>query len=322
MRSGILLQCPVKRDDTHAAAYAGLQAEVTAAEAYGFDTCWLSEGHGVPRFCGVPAPLLMLASLTSITTRIGLGTAAVLVPYYRPDRLVEQAAMIDCLSNGRLRLGIGDRKASAGRGRSAGPPGGRDLMQEILDTMDACWRRGEGDEPDRFPHPVQERAPLHVVCNSPTTAAWAARRSRPIILTSMNHGLSETLLDMVGLYRRNAARDGSGSPGVSIVFACYVSESEADLRGTLLGSLSEYLETTGGRGPAADYLFGSVIAGSKAACRRQIAYVASVTGADELVFWFNPGGLIPRERVFASMASVGEILNELKIADRGGWRAA
>jgi alkanesulfonate monooxygenase SsuD/methylene tetrahydromethanopterin reductase-like flavin-dependent oxidoreductase (luciferase family) len=55
----------------------------------------------------MPAPLLFLARLSGLTTRLGLGTAVVEAPHYHPLRLAEDAALVDLLSSGRLRLGVG-----------------------------------------------------------------------------------------------------------------------------------------------------------------------------------------------------------------------
>src|SRR5262249_56189282 len=41
-------------------------------------------------------------------TRMGLGAGVVVLPFqHHPIRVAEQAAMVDCLSNGRLELGFG-----------------------------------------------------------------------------------------------------------------------------------------------------------------------------------------------------------------------
>src|SRR5438094_6846277 len=50
---------------------------------------------------------MMVAHCASITKRIRLGTAVVVLPLYNPARLLAEIATADALSNGRLMLGIG-----------------------------------------------------------------------------------------------------------------------------------------------------------------------------------------------------------------------
>jgi alkanesulfonate monooxygenase SsuD/methylene tetrahydromethanopterin reductase-like flavin-dependent oxidoreductase (luciferase family) len=50
---------------------------------------------------------MMVAHCASITRRIKLGTAVVVLPLYNPARLAAEVATTDALSNGRLMLGIG-----------------------------------------------------------------------------------------------------------------------------------------------------------------------------------------------------------------------
>jgi probable F420-dependent oxidoreductase len=81
-------------------------AEVVHAEEMGFDSIWLSEHHGVHNHYW-PSPLLMLAAFAARTERVLLGTNIVILPFYHPLRVVEEAAMLQVLSGGRAILGVG-----------------------------------------------------------------------------------------------------------------------------------------------------------------------------------------------------------------------
>lgn len=72
----------------------------------GFDALYVAEHH-FTEYGRMPAPLAFLAYLAAETSRIDLGTAVVEAPYYHPLKLAEEAALVDRLSGGRLRLGVG-----------------------------------------------------------------------------------------------------------------------------------------------------------------------------------------------------------------------
>ena len=72
----------------------------------GFDVLWSVEHHfNDYSFC--PDNLQLMAYLAAVCPDIDLGTAAVILPWNDPLRVAERAIMVDLLSKGRLRLGMG-----------------------------------------------------------------------------------------------------------------------------------------------------------------------------------------------------------------------
>ncbi len=72
----------------------------------GFDVLWSAEHHFFDySFC--PDNLQLMTYLAALCPNVGLGTAAVIVPWHDPLRVAEQAAVLDMLCKGRLRLGLG-----------------------------------------------------------------------------------------------------------------------------------------------------------------------------------------------------------------------
>lgn len=80
--------------------------QVKAADRLGFSAVWFPEHH-FNNYCLCPSPLMMVAYCAGVTDNIRLGTGVVITPLYNPPRLIEEIAMADQLSNGRLNVGVG-----------------------------------------------------------------------------------------------------------------------------------------------------------------------------------------------------------------------
>lgn len=136
-----------------------VDAVAVAAEAEGFATLWSGE-HVVmvdssrsryPYSAGgriaVPAaadwldPMVGLSFVAAATGRIGLATGVLLLPEHNPLLLAKQAASLDSLSGGRLKLGVGvgwSREEFAAMGVPFERRG--DRAAEHAAAMRALWR--------------------------------------------------------------------------------------------------------------------------------------------------------------------------------------
>lgn len=78
------------------------------AEELGYDSVWVPEHHFDKPYCISPDSLQALTFLAARTSRIKLGTAAIILPWWKePLRLAERINMLDILADGRLLLGLG-----------------------------------------------------------------------------------------------------------------------------------------------------------------------------------------------------------------------
>ena len=75
------------------------------AEDLGFDGVRMAEHH-FHDYCITPNPLLLATHVAARTKRIRIGTAANIATLIHPLRIAEEAAMLDCLSEGRVDLGL------------------------------------------------------------------------------------------------------------------------------------------------------------------------------------------------------------------------
>lgn len=82
-----------------------------AAEDLGFRAVWTSDHllapSTLPQFARVFEPMIVLAHIAALTSRIRLGTSVIVLPMRSPFVVAKQAATLDQLCNGRLIVGIG-----------------------------------------------------------------------------------------------------------------------------------------------------------------------------------------------------------------------
>jgi len=75
-------------------------------EECGFDAIWSAEHH-FDSYSMIPDNLQALTYVAARTSRIKLGTGAVILPWNEPIRVAEKLSMLDALCDGRLLYGIG-----------------------------------------------------------------------------------------------------------------------------------------------------------------------------------------------------------------------
>src|SRR5260370_37645855 len=98
--------CAREADKSSAPVFAEVAEQTRLADQPGYASAWFAEHH-FSNYCLCASPLMLVAHCHSITKKIRLGTAVVVLPLYNPARLAAEIATADALSNGRLMLGIG-----------------------------------------------------------------------------------------------------------------------------------------------------------------------------------------------------------------------
>src|SRR6185503_5530417 len=89
--------------------------QVELADRVGFDCVWEVEHHFLEEYSHSSAPEVFLAAAAARTQRIRLGHGIVQIPpgVNHPARVVERAATLDLISDGRLEFGTGESSSEA-----------------------------------------------------------------------------------------------------------------------------------------------------------------------------------------------------------------
>jgi len=156
------------------------------AERLGFEQVWLTEHHFNP-FSVSAAILPLLAYLAGKTSRIGLGAAAVLLPFHDPVRVAEDVATIDALSGGRLLLGVGRGGPFPEQFRQFGvdPEQSRERLYDALELVEKALASAPINHHGKFfqreslavfPRPIRSRLPIWLASLCDDSLQLAARR--------------------------------------------------------------------------------------------------------------------------------------------------
>ena len=324
------------------------------AEELGFDAFWPVEHHFFDySFC--PDNTELLAYLAAKTSTIKLGTAAVILPWNDPLRVAEKISLLDHLSDGRVRFGMGRglsrREFEPFRGIALEET--RDRFDEasmmIVNALESGFIEGDGPyypQPRTAIRPRPDRSfkgRIYAVANSPESVEACARVGGRMIMFAEKHW--DRRLPAIEQHRQLFSElHGCDAPPVMVAdfTFCHADSGYAQKAGeqyleSYLSSLLEHYELMGehlsqtkgyqGYGEVATYLrkhgFGKYVKAFLAANAYGTpdemidAFRArrEIVGPFELATCFRYGG-IPYEEAEASMRLFArEVLPELKSWD-------
>src|SRR5919109_1390487 len=342
MQCGLFYQLPCASGQDAVTRYQETLEQIVYADELGFDVAWLAELHFYRPFSILSSPLILASALAQRTTRIRLGTAVALLPLQHPLRVAEDAAMVDILSQGRVELGVG-RGAIAIHFQGFNVPyeESRERFEEALTLIERAWTQERCTFAGKYfqvpdtavvPKPLQTpHPPLRIAANSPETAAFAGAHGYPILVASPINPFPK-LPEQIDSYRRafRAAGHTSKREDVAAAFPVYVADSAAQVRHEVEASFMYYFRTVseqlrlGERGQGASYAYLSEVRkrmeamtweeadatmalyGSPERCLQKLQEAHRQCGMEQVICWFNPGGLVPHRQVLASMRRFAE----------------
>ncbi len=333
MRFGFFDQLPCAEGFTEAQRYRDFLGQIELGDSLGFDTAWLGELHFSRGFSISADPLMILAAAAQRTRQIRLGTAVTLLPLHNPVKIAEEAATADILSDGRIELGVGRGTAPLHyEGYGIPQEESRERFEEALDFIIGAWTSDSFSYEGKYfrayrlsvvPRPVQRpHPPVRIAANSPDTFPMAARRRFPIFATPLINP-PDKLKEGLAVYRKTLPAGAKGD--AALAFPVHVAASRDEARrecepGLLrfLREAAERLRPLGSTDIKSFEAFRQVLAriervtyedldremgvfGDPDYCVERVRALQRDYGMDELICYFNQGGVMDHAMVRQSM---------------------
>lgn len=234
----------------------GLALVARTAEELGYESVWSVEHVVIPvgytsrypyspsgridsgEATDLPDPIVPLAFVAAQTTRIKLGTAAVVLPEHHPLRLAKAVATLDRLSSGRAILGVGAgwlREEYEALGIDFDSRGRR--AEASIAALRQLWGPGPSSFESEFfswppvesnPKPAQPGGvPIHIAGHAPVVARRGAR-----IADGFMPGVNtpEAFESIVDVLRTECDRIGRDPDEIELTVCCTGSPSAEDVR--------------------------------------------------------------------------------------------
>ena len=328
MEFGVFYQLPCAVDQTPAARLQDTIAQCQLADELGFDAAWLAELHFNPRFSVMPAPLMIASIVAQTTKRIRIGNAVNLLPLHHPVRLAEEVATLDVLSNGRAIFGVGRGSMPTHfQGYGIDQEEGRDRFLEALEFVLGSWDQEDFTYQGKYyqaegvtvtPRPLQQpHPPVYVAANSADTFGIVGALGHNI-LVAPTIVTTEGALAGLASYRAELAENGHDAANVkvNINVPMHVATNEKEARTGFEKTINNYLGTlrdiganrgsSRGASRASALTAESVMeefaaVGVPDQVAAKLEKFAERYGPQEIMCWFNIGGMLPHAEVEKSM---------------------
>ncbi|MGZ6036806.1 MAG: MupA/Atu3671 family FMN-dependent luciferase-like monooxygenase, partial [Myxococcaceae bacterium] len=240
--------------DTQGAPYRLLLEGARFADRHGFKAVWVPERH-FHEFGGLyPNPSVAASAMAAVTERVEIRAGSVVLPLHDPLRVVEEWAMVDNLSRGRVGLSFAagwqpndfvlaperftDRRAHLVSG---------------LETVRRLWRgekvkrtNGAGVEVEvqTLPRPVQpELRTWLTAAGNPDTFRQAGESGANLLTHLLGQNVRE-LAAKIALYREARARAGFDPGTVTLMVHTFVGEDPAAVHETIREPFKRYLRSS------------------------------------------------------------------------------
>jgi natural product biosynthesis luciferase-like monooxygenase protein len=328
---------------SHAAKYEDILAIARAADTLGFTAVWTPERHFQNFGQVFPSPAVLGAALAVATERIAVRAGSVVLPLHHPLRVVEDWAVVDNLSGGRVGVSIAtgwhstDFVLAPGKyaDRREHAMSGIPLLRRLWAGEAVTLPDGTGTQAEvrPQPRPVSPCLPIWVTASGRPDTWVAAGRLRANVLSATGGQSRAELAEKIRCYRQAYAtapeQDGTAGDGtVTLMAHTYVgADDDSVLRrvaAPLRGYLRSYVAQTATNREAAShggtltttdtdlltefalrrYLAWGSLLGSAATCAKSLADLRDL-GCDEVACFVDFG--LDREEVLASLYRLADV---------------
>ena len=234
--------------------YRLLLESARVADADGFTAVWTPERH-FHAFGGLyPNPAITSAALAMVTERIQIRAGSVVAPLHHPIRLVEDWAVIDNLSGGRVAMAFASgwtvREFVLSRD---GHPQRRETLHRTIDQVKRLWAGeavdffqpdGQSESIRTLPRPLQKELPLWVTAQSSASFVGAAKAHASVLTSLLNTRLEEVAQN-IAEYRKTLVEEGldPASRRVALMVHTFVGPDVQTARSEVEGPLKDYLKS-------------------------------------------------------------------------------
>jgi luciferase family oxidoreductase group 1 len=185
MRLSILDQAPISSHQTPKDALSESVKLAQAGEALGYIRYWIAEHHDLPGLA-CPAPEIMLSYIGAQTSKIRIGSGAILLPHYKPYKVAEVFNLLATLFPGRIDLGIG--RAPGGSTEATNALNDHFLQQvwKMPKLVEELLRFLSNDFPEDHPFASLMAAPRPPISPMP----WLLGTSKKSALLAAEYGMA------------------------------------------------------------------------------------------------------------------------------------
>ncbi|HZD14121.1 MAG TPA: LLM class flavin-dependent oxidoreductase [Pseudonocardiaceae bacterium] len=331
MRFGAFLLAAQFPGHNHTTVLDSTVAAAVAAEKAGFDDVWVAEHHFMS-YGVCPSAITLAGYLLGATRRVAVGTAVSVLSTQHPVALAEQAALLDQVSGGRFRLGIGrggpwidlEVFGTSLDRYQHGFPESLDLLLAALtgNRVAASGPNFRFPEVEVVPRPRTQPHPAIVLAaTTAATVELAAQRGLPLLLGM--HASDAEKAALVGHYDQLATRQGEH---IAAALA-YVADGQQEAMNTMRTCLPRWLgpglagyrradgEPPQPRDPHeyAELLCRLHPVGTPEHCIDTLATTAHRTGINHVILLVEGAG--DRTRTLENITRLGtEVLPKLRVA--------
>jgi len=186
MKFGINILMPDPQMKGGATRYRETLELVDLAALVDMDSVWVTEHH-FSNYSLIPSPITLLSAVAQRAPKLRVGTGVLLLPLWNPVRVAADIAALDCLTGGRVDVGIG-RGYQRVEFEVMGVPieENRQMMEESVEALKRLWTEKNttfagqyfnvGRPVTLLPRPVQQpHPPIWVATSSPASIEYCAR---------------------------------------------------------------------------------------------------------------------------------------------------